>query len=242
MTAASRPRAVRLRSGDVVTLRQVRPADAPALARAYANLGEQSRYRRFFTLMPELPASTLRAATEVDHDRHEALVAVPSGSSEIVGECRFVRLADHPDTADVAVTVVDAWQNRGLGSALLRRLGERAVEIGVAFFSAEILAENRAVFAMLSGLGEVHTESNGSVVTARIELADPPGHAQQDVRQLLAAAARGEIVSVPTPLRRLIEVSDALAHRVLLPVTGFLKALRPHTVHPTDSDDTGSGP
>ena len=53
MTAASRPQVVTLRSGDVVRVRQVRPGDAPALARAYANLGEQSRYRRFFTVMPE---------------------------------------------------------------------------------------------------------------------------------------------------------------------------------------------
>ena len=67
MTAASRPQVVTLRSGDVVRVRQVQPGDAPALARAYANLGEQSRYRRFFTVMPELPEATLTAAVEVDH-------------------------------------------------------------------------------------------------------------------------------------------------------------------------------
>src|SRR5260370_27481037 len=115
MTAASRAQTVTLRSGDVVWFRQVRPGDAPALARAYVNLGEQSRYRRFFTIMPELSETLLRAATEVDHTDHEALVASPLLSHEIVGECRFIRLPDRPDTADVAVTVVDAWQGRGLG-------------------------------------------------------------------------------------------------------------------------------
>jgi hypothetical protein len=87
-------------------LRQVRPDDAPALARAYARLGEQSRYRRLVTVMPELPEATLKGATEVDHENHEALVALPLLSPEIVGECRFVRLSDRPDTADLAVTVV----------------------------------------------------------------------------------------------------------------------------------------
>jgi GNAT superfamily N-acetyltransferase len=130
MTAASRPQVVTLRSGDVVRLRQVDPGDAPALARAYANLGEQSRYRRFFTVMPELPEATLKAAVEVDHADHEALVAVPLLSSEIVGECRFIRRADQPDTADAGVTVIDAWQGRGLGSALLTHLSERALEVG----------------------------------------------------------------------------------------------------------------
>ena len=100
MAEASRPQVVKLRSGDVVRVRQVQPGDAPALARAYANLGEQSRYRRFFTVMPELPEATVKAAVEVDHTDHEALVAVPLLSSEIVGECRFIRRADQPDTAD----------------------------------------------------------------------------------------------------------------------------------------------
>ena len=71
MTAASRAQLVTLRSGDVVRIRQVRPDDAQALVRAYANLGEQSRYRRFFTVMPQLPESTLKAAVEVDHTNHD---------------------------------------------------------------------------------------------------------------------------------------------------------------------------
>ena len=85
MTAASRPQAVKLRSGDVVLVRQMRPDDVPALARAYASLGEQSRYRRFFTAMPELPESVLTELTEIDHQDREVLVAVPLLSSEIAG-------------------------------------------------------------------------------------------------------------------------------------------------------------
>jgi len=225
MTAASRPQVVRLRSGDVVRLRQVRPGDAPAIARAYANLGEQSRFRRFFTLIPELSQSILQGATEVDHEDHEALVALPLLSSEIVGECRFFRLADHPDTADLAVTVVDAWQNRGLGSALLERLSERALELGIAYFTAEVLAENRAMLAMLPRLGRVETQAQGSVVGARIEIAERRPHAQQEILDLLAAAARGEIVSIPAPLWRLIGASDEFAHIVRMPVTMLVRAL-----------------
>ena len=140
MTAASQPQLVTLRSGDIVRIRQIQPDDAPALVRAYANLGEQSRYRRFFTIMPALPESILKAAVEVDHCDHEALVAVPLLSAEIVGECRFIRLPDQPDTAEVAVTVVDAWQGRGLGSALLALLSERALAAGIEYFSPNRLA------------------------------------------------------------------------------------------------------
>jgi hypothetical protein len=59
--------------------------------------------------------ATVKGAVEVDHTGHEALIATPLLSAEIIGECRFVRSADQPDTAEAGVTVVDAWQ--GAGSA-----------------------------------------------------------------------------------------------------------------------------
>jgi RimJ/RimL family protein N-acetyltransferase len=227
MTAASQPSLVTLRSGDVVRIRPVRPDDAPALARAYANLGEQSRYRRFFTAMPALPDATLKAAVEVDHTDHEALVALPLRSAEIVGECRFIRTPDQPDTAEVGVTVVDAWQGRGLGSALLARLSERALEAGIDYFTAEVLAENRTMLALLPGLGQMKTESHGPVVTTRVELAEPPRTPAPDILKLLTAAARGDIMSLPVLLRRLIRVPEGLAHIVRLPVDAMLKTRRP---------------
>jgi RimJ/RimL family protein N-acetyltransferase len=230
MTPASQPHVVRLRSGDLVRVRQVRPGDASAVVSAYAHLGEQSRYRRFFAVMPELPEATVKAPVEVDHTDHEALVAVPLQSEEeIVGECRFVRPADQPDTADLAVTVVDAWQGRGLGSVLLARLSERALEVGIEYFSAEVLAENHAMLSLLPGLGRVESESLGPVVTARVEIAEPPQQSRQDFLDLLTATDRGEIVTIPVLLRRLIRVPDGLAHMVRLPVSAVLKTLRPRS-------------
>jgi RimJ/RimL family protein N-acetyltransferase len=227
MTAASQPHLVTLRSGYTVWIRPVRPDDATALARAYANLGEQSRYRRFFTAMPALPEATLKAAVEVDHTDHEALVALPLRSAEIVGECRFIRSPDQPDTAEVGVTVVDAWQGRGLGSALLARLSERALQSGIEYFTAEVLAENRTMLALLPSLGHVETKSRGPVVTTRVELAEPARQPGPDFLALLTAAARGDVMSVPVLLRRLIKVPEELAHIVRLPVSTVLKAWRP---------------
>jgi RimJ/RimL family protein N-acetyltransferase len=218
---------VALRSGDIVRVRQVRPDDAPALARAYAKLGDQSRYRRFFTAMPELPETTLTAAVSVDHVDHEALVAVPLLSAEIVGECRFIRLPDQPDTAEIGVTVADAWQGRGLGSALLACLSECAAEAGIEHFTAEVLAENRTMLALLPGLGQVETESHGPVVSARVELGEPSRQPGPDLVGLLIAAARGDIVVLPLLLRRLIRVPEELAHVVRLPVRSVLRTWRP---------------
>ena len=237
MTAASQPQLVTLRSGDVVRIRQVRPDDEPALVRAYTNLGEQSRYRRFFTVMPELPEATLKAAVEVDHTDHEALIAVPLLSTEIVGECRFIRLPDQPDTAEVGVTVVDAWQGRGLGSALLALLSEHAVKAGIEFFTAEVLAENRTMLALLPTLGQVETESRGPVVNARVELAEPARQPSPDFLDLLTAAARGDVVGLPVLLRRLIRVPEGLAHIVRMPVSTVLKTWHPGPRTPDGLDD-----
>ena len=240
MTAASRPQVVRLRSGDVVRIRQVRPGDVQALARAYARLGEESRYRRFFTARPELSDSFLHAAAEVDHENYEALVALPLLSGEIVGECRFVRLPDRQDTADLAVTVVDAWQGRGLASALLARLSARALEVGIAYFTAEILAENRTVLDMLPRLGNVESEVSGTVVDAHIEIPEPAGEESAELLNLLAAVARGEVIGIPAPFRRLARVPEAFARIVLLPVIAVRRALLADPGAPA-SDETAPG-
>ena len=125
------------------------------------------------------------------------------------------------------MTVVDAWQGRGLGSALLARLSERALEVGIEYVTAEVLAENRTMLALLPSLGQVETESRGPVVTARVELAEPPRQAGPDFLDLLTAAARGDIVGLPVLLRRLIRVPEGLAHIVRLPVSAVLKTWRP---------------
>ena len=122
--------------------------------------------------------------------------------------------------------MVDAWQGRGLGSALLTRLSERALEVGIDYFAAEILAENRTMLALLPSLGRVETESSGPVVTARVEIPDSPRQTGQSFLDLLAAAARGDIVGIPVLVRRLVRIPDELAHIVRLPVTGLLKALQ----------------
>jgi RimJ/RimL family protein N-acetyltransferase len=125
-----------------VLVRTLRPDDAPGLTEAYGQLSDASRYRRFFTAKPHLSEQSLALLTAVDHRDHEALVAVAPGSGQLVGVARFIRNPGEPDLAEVAVTVTDSWQRRGLGTALLRELARRAAEEGIRYFTAEILAEN----------------------------------------------------------------------------------------------------
>ena len=135
--------AERLRDGTQILIRPIRPEDREELAAGMERLSPESRYRRFFTPTNELSASELSYLTEVDHHDHEALVALEPESRHGIGVARFVRSADDAEVAEVAVAVADSWQNRGVATALLDRLTERAREEGVRRFSAERSEERR---------------------------------------------------------------------------------------------------
>jgi GNAT superfamily N-acetyltransferase len=98
---------------------------------------------------------------------------------------RFIRNPREPDEAEVAVTVVDSWQRRGLGTALLREMVQRAAEEGIRHFTAEILAENRPMLTLAHRLGHAETTYHGSTVSARIDLpaaTEQPGTLSHDAR------------------------------------------------------------
>lgn len=66
----------------------------------------------------------------------------------------------------------------------------RQVQPGDAPTLARAYAENRTMLALLPSLGPVETGSQGPVVTARVEIAEPPAQAGQDLLDLLTAAAQ----------------------------------------------------
>ena len=123
-------------------LRPVGADDLPAMARAYQGLSRQSLYQRFFTLMPDPTPLVAQHLALVDHRDHEAFLVLDG--DEVVGMAQWDRRYGRPDEAEVAITVVDAWQGRGLGRALIRALAGDAHRHGISTLTAEVLTENRA--------------------------------------------------------------------------------------------------
>ena len=124
-TAASGKPAL-LRDGSEVLIRPVQGTDAPLLADGFARLSARSRQMRFLGTKNELSPAELRYFTDIDHYDHEALGAVDRANGRGVGVARYVRSAQDARSAEIAVTVVDEWQGRGLGTELLAQLSERA--------------------------------------------------------------------------------------------------------------------
>ena len=162
---------VRLRSGDPVWIRPIRSTDAAELQRAFALMDAESQYRRFLTGTPRLTDSQAAYFTDVDHVDHEAYVGhSPTDETWIIGVARFIRYSAAPDDAEVAITVADSWHGRGLGSALVRVLRERAIEVGVKRFRAEMMADNEAVLRLLRSAGLTGETVTGEMVSGYIDL------------------------------------------------------------------------
>ena len=146
-TATGRP--VVLRDGSAVLIRPVRRADAPLLADGFARLSARSRRLRFLSPKKELSLAELGYFTDVDHHDHEALGALDHADGRGVGIARYIRDAADPQAAEIAVTVIDDWQGRGLGTELVAQLSERARSEGICRFTALVAADNPAMARLL---------------------------------------------------------------------------------------------
>jgi RimJ/RimL family protein N-acetyltransferase len=165
---------VRLRSGREVSIRPIRADDGARLQEAYERLSPDSRYRRFLAVKPRLTAGEVRYLTEVDGRDHFALVATPAEEPEaLIAVGRFVRHASDPAAAEFAIVVGDPYQGEGLGSELVKRLADAAIERGIARFTATVLTGNGAVHRLLHRLAGRFAEQrrDGSVEELTVDLA-----------------------------------------------------------------------
>lgn len=147
-----------------LTLRPIEPEDEPALRAAIAALSPESRYARFRSL-GSLSDAQWRYLTRVDGCDHVALVAV-THDGRIVGVARFVRQGPHARSAEIAFTVADAYQRKGLGHTMLCALLPMARARGIDMFVAYTAANNVAVVRLFSAHGGrcVSTEQGESVL------------------------------------------------------------------------------
>ncbi len=184
---------MKLRDGSRVRLRQGRSSDRELLVRGFARVSPESRYRRFLTPMHELSEAMVRYLTEVDHHDHEAIIALDEETGEGVGVARYVRDADRHDVAEIAVTVIDDWQGRGLGTLLLEVLSARAREEGITSFTAVMLATNEDMMDMLRRLDPVRIVDR-EAGRVEVEVAIPDIGLAPALRKLLQVSARTDLV------------------------------------------------
>jgi len=188
-----------LRDGSVVLIRQVQSGDAPLLLEGFARLSAESRRLRFLMSKSSLTPAELRYFTEIDHHNHEALVALNPVDGRGLGVARYIRHAEDPTAAEVAVTVIDEWQRRGLGTELLNRLTDRARQEGISHFTALVSSDNAGVLGLLRERlvsARVTDRESGAV---EYEIPLPPLGIGDELRALLRAFGRRQ-VKAPAPI------------------------------------------
>ncbi len=142
-----------LDDGGSVRIRPLRRADRAIYEQAVAGLSPRSRYLRFAAPIPKMSERLLDQMMQVDDHRHVVYAALTSDESTIVGVVRYVRTADNPQSAEVAIAVADDWQGRGLGRELLGWVVEHARLADLDSLIATTLSENRAAAGLAGATG-----------------------------------------------------------------------------------------
>lgn len=155
----------------LVDLRPLDARDGAAFATFVDGLSAESRSRRFLGPKPRLTAKELAYLTDVDGLTHGAFAAIDPRTGAIVGEARYAPWPGRPSVADLAVTVADELQRRGIGTALAVATVEAARANGVRTLTASTLWENVPARALLRGLGFRPTGSGDGVVELELDLA-----------------------------------------------------------------------
>lgn len=204
-TVQTKPAAERvaLGPGIEVLVRPIRPADKPLMTAAFERLTPEARFMRFFAPVRRLDSNDLAYLTEIDHVDHEALIAVDPEEGSLIGVARYVRTRP-ANEAEVAIIVSDAWQGKGLGTVLLKRLARRAADEGIEFFLALVLVENRSARDLFEGLVPGMTEtshSNPGQIEIRIELPRPGEFEGSALARIFRSSAGGQLNV--SPWRRL---------------------------------------
>ena len=158
-----------LRDGRRVEIRALRPEDRADLLSAVNRTSAQSLYRRFFGLKRSFTDQEVAFFINVDFVNHVALVALidEEGRPVIAGGGRYIVV--QPGQAEVAFVVVDEYQGRGIGRALIRHLIRIARAAGLRTLVAEVLPENTPMLQLFKTCGlPSSTRREGQVVHVKI--------------------------------------------------------------------------
>jgi len=144
-----------LPGGQLLRLRAIRPDDRAALRAEFLKLSKATVRDRFFSIKMDLTPAELSYFTEVDFDQHVALVAELETDTgyQPAAVARLVRKSDQADHAEIAITVADALQGKGIGEIMLRHLFDCARGLGVRRIDASVLAENRRMMHLIRKTG-----------------------------------------------------------------------------------------
>jgi len=161
---------VDLRDGSRVFLRPLKMTDEALVRDLFYKLSPRSIHYRFFQMLKSMPHAKLQDLLRVDYQADMALVVLTSATTEgeMIGIAHY-RNVEHTNFADAAFLVRDDWQGKGVGTLLMRSLGEVARQNGIAGFTGDVLSDNHGMLRVFHKCGyPVASELEDGVYHLRI--------------------------------------------------------------------------
>lgn len=192
---AKRTHELSLRDGTRVRLRPIRPDDKAALRAGFERLSAEARQRRFMSPMSQLSDGLLRYFTEIDYHNHFAwaALALDEPGEPGVGVARYINQPERPTMAEPAVTILDEYHGRGLGTLLLDLLIRSAVQHGITEFRASLMEDNQAMRRVFEHAGARLTREGPGALCAEFTLPSRDRARWQLVNDLLRHVGSGSL-------------------------------------------------
>lgn len=152
------------KEGVEILFRPVRISDEPALKDFFYSLSDNSLYRRFISFRQDMPHERLQEFVIIDYTQEMVILAVVrDGEKEEIAGLGQYTINEAGHTADVAFTVRDEYQNKGIGTELLAYLTQLAKRQGLLGFTAEVLVENKPMMHVFEKLLDIHRTVDSGV-------------------------------------------------------------------------------
>lgn len=165
----------KLNDGTPILMRLVKPEDKKKLAEGFSKLSPQSKRFRFAVPLCRLRPDQLTYLTEIDNENHLAFGVLDLSCADKPGiaVARYVRLENDPSCAEIAVTVIDEYQNKGLGTKLIIALAQAAQYFGITRFLGYVLYDNRGMLKLLKRFGATFVRESPVLLRAEFSLTPP---------------------------------------------------------------------
>jgi acyl-CoA hydrolase/GNAT superfamily N-acetyltransferase len=154
-----------LDDGTKIKFRPIHPTDSGKMKDLFYKLSEGTIYYRFGWQMKRLPQKQIQDFVYIDHRNEVAIVGtVPEATGEEIIAFAGYYLDKKSNRAEVALVVLDSWQNKGIGSFMIKYLARIAQKDGIRGFTAEIHTTNKTMQTVMHKLnGKVESVLGGSV-------------------------------------------------------------------------------
>lgn len=201
----------RLDDGTRALLRHLKPEDAPRLRQGFEALSALARRRRFGLEMDSLPDKLVRQLTRADgtHIRAWGAANLKSPEEPGIGIARYERNEEEPDSADVAIVIIDEYMNKGAGVLLHACLHRDAAHNGIRHFYYDVVAENKRFIKHLRSIGAEYVGRSLGVTRLKCRVYDAAWRIPQVKPNARRFARTMRQLAGVRPSQRDVEVMDS---------------------------------